>query len=609
MIVTDTGGLVEEDELGMDEAEEKVEEEDEDDPRGLKRQRAREQRKLLQDLINAQVAQAVQESDAVLFVLDTRGGVGPEEAHLARWLHRMGAQDKTLLVANKAEGGVLSSEMQAAIYDAYGFGLGDPVAVSAAHNEGVSDLASVLVERAKGLGFEGSSRSSSSCSSSSSSGNNQGGSRSSSISSSGNNGRGGKEGKKGNGREMEDNDGREGEGEEEEEEEKEEEEGKDDVITVAFVGLPNVGKSSLVNATLNKRPRPHVSHHRHPEDDDEERNLDQAAAYPRLITSSIAGTTRDVVLVDYSYQNRRLRLVDTAGIRKTGRQDHSNVLEHLSVTEALRAVRYANVVVLVLDGQQLRLRRQEQVVASRAFKEGRALVVAANKSDLLLTSPRLFAENVREQLKLLSPQLGSLPVVATSALNGQGVSSLLPAILRAYQAWNTRVSTGLLNRWLLETQRLRSPPLTATTRKTIKLKYMAQVKTRPPTFALVTNRAEVEESYVRFLRNRLQDDFGLHGMDVRLLIKSTGGENNPYAAKAAQEAAERRRALVNQRRKKRAEREGGGRGAGNNEEEEEREEEERKKRRQVREATKRLKVEAQNKRRAFKTRTVGSFQQ
>jgi len=587
MIVTDTGGLVEEDELGMDETEETVEEEDEDDPRGLKRQRAREQRKLLQDMINAQVVQALQESDAVLFILDTRGGVGPEEAHLARWLHRMGVRDKTLLVANKAEGGVLSSEMQTAIYDAYEFGLGDPVAVSAAHNEGISDLASVLVERAKVLGF-GSGGSSSSSSSSVGSGS-----------------------RKENGREMDNNEQREGEGGEEGEDE--EEGGKEDVITVAFVGLPNVGKSSLVNATLNKRPRAHPSHHRHPEDDDEEGNLDQAAAtalsaYPRLITSSIAGTTRDVVLVDYSYRNHRLRLVDTAGIRKTGRQDHSNVLEQLSVTEALRAVRYANVVVLVLDGQQLRLRRQEQVIASRAFKEGRALVVAANKSDLLLTSPRVFAENVREQLKLLSPQLGSLPVVATSALNGQGVGSLLPAILRAYQAWNTRVSTGLLNRWLLETQRLRSPPLTATTRKTVKLKYMAQVKTRPPTFALVANRAEVEDSYVKFLRNRLQDDFGLHGMDVRLSIKSTGGDNNPYAAKAAQERAERRRALVNKRRKKRAEWEGGGRRADNKEDEEEREEEERKKRRQAREVTKRLKVEAQNKRRAFKTRTVGSSQ-
>ncbi len=542
MLVTDTGGLVEDtEEREDDEEDEELEEVDADDPRGKKQQRARAERKRMQDLINGQVAQAVQESDAVLFVLDARGGVGPEEAHVARWLHKVGAQDKTLLVANKAEGGVLSVTMQAAIADAYAFGLGDPVAISAAHNEGISDLASVLVERAAALGCART---------------------------------------------------------EEEEEGGEEEKEKEDVITVAFVGLPNVGKSSLVNATLNKRPR--QLQQQGGEQQEEGQALDSS---PRLITSEVAGTTRDVVLVDYAYQGRRLRLVDTAGIRRKGRQDHSNHLEQLSVDEALRALRYANIVVLVLDGQQLRLRRQEQVVASRAFEEGRALVVAANKSDLLLTSPKLFAENVREQLKLLSPQLGSLPVVATSALHGQGVGGLLPAVLRAYQAWNTRVSTGLLNRWLVETQRMRSPPLTTQTRKPVKLKYITQIKTRPPTFALVTNRGDVEESYVRFLRNRLQEDFGLHGMDVRLNIRSTSA-SNPYAAKAAAEAAERKRALLNKQKKKR-EGEGGGKGE-TKDDQEEREEEERKRRRQARDVIKRKKLDEQKKRRAYRTRTVGS---
>lgn len=577
MVVTDTGGLVEEDEVRIeDEAGDVEGEEVEDmDPRGLVRERVRAQRKQIQELINAQVAQAVKESDAVLFLVDARAGVGPGEAHVAGWLHKVGASGKTILVANKVEGGV-SSDMQTAVYDAYAFGLGDPVAISAAHNEGISELATLLVEKALSVGLQGANAPGIDA---------------------------------GRHHEKDAPGGCEGE--------------KEEVVTVAFVGLPNAGKSSLVNAALEHLPRAPPGPGASPDEDTD--NVDSTseevegrvpaalpwprpltASVPRMITSEVAGTTRDVVAVDYAYRGRRLRLVDTAGIRKRGRQDHRNLLEQWSVAEAFRAVQFANVVVLVLDAQHLRLRRQEQRVASRAFQEGRALVVVANKSDLLQTSPGLYAQNVRDQLHLLSPQLGSLPVLATSALTRQGIGSILPAVLRAYRAWNTRVSTGLLNRWLLETQRLRASPLTATTRKVVKMKYISQIKTRPPTFALVTNRAGMEESYVKFLKNHLRDSFGLHGMDVRLLLRCTGGENNPYAAKAAAEAAERKKAWMNRQKKKWAqESQDVGSGKAKRDDVEERVEQERKKRRQLREMTKRSKVEARNKRRAYNTRVVG----
>lgn len=266
-------------------------------------------------------------------------------------------------------------------------------------------------------------------------------------------------------------------------------------IRIAIAGRPNTGKSTLVNALLGE---------------------------DRLLTGPEAGVTRDSVEVDWEFRGRRIRLVDTAGLRRKARIEES--LEKLTVGESLNAIRMAEVVLLVLDANAV-LDNQDLAIARLVIEEGRALVIALNKWDA--------CENRNEALQRLSdrletslPQVRGVPTVTISALRGSNLDRLLEAVLAAHQVWNTRISTSPLNRWLGEVTDRHPPPLSRQKRR-IKLRYMTQVKARPPTFALfVSTPDELPESYLRFLAQGIRDTFGLKGVPLRFAMRKP---KNPYA--------------------------------------------------------------------------------
>lgn len=265
-------------------------------------------------------------------------------------------------------------------------------------------------------------------------------------------------------------------------------------IRIAIAGRPNTGKSTLVNALLGE---------------------------DRLLTGPEAGVTRDSVEVDWEWRGQRFRLVDTAGLRRKARIEES--LEKLTVGESLNAIRMAEVVVLVLDANAV-LDNQDLAIARMVVEEGRALVIAINKWDA--------CDNRNEALQRLSDRLTAslaqvrgVPTVTISALRGTNLDRLLEAILATHKIWNTRISTSPLNRWLGELVAHHPPPLSKQKRR-IKLRYMTQVKARPPTFAMfVSTPEELPESYLRFLAQGLRDTFGLVGVPLRLLMRKP---KNPY---------------------------------------------------------------------------------
>lgn len=266
-----------------------------------------------------------------------------------------------------------------------------------------------------------------------------------------------------------------------------------EVIEMAIIGRPNVGKSSLLNALVSE---------------------------DRVVTGPVAGLTRDTVASEWVYNERTLRLVDTAGIRKYGSRDRSNELEQAAVDASMVALRKAMVAVLVVDAEEGQLRQHELSLANAALNEGRALVLAANKSDLLQGSRTSYQNGVMTQVRQAIPQHGDLPVLALSALTGAGVSRVLPTVLDAHRRWSQRIGTGMLNRWLTAIERHHPPP--APQGRQTRLKYMTQLKGRPPTFLIWCNRpSAVPDSYVSFLRNNLRNEFGFHGVPVRIRLKST----------------------------------------------------------------------------------------
>ncbi len=268
-------------------------------------------------------------------------------------------------------------------------------------------------------------------------------------------------------------------------------------LQIAIVGRPNSGKSTLVNAILGEE---------------------------RLLTGPEAGITRDAIAVSCNWGGRCFRIFDTAGLRKRARV-HAK-LEKLSVADALRAVRFAEVVVVLIDATHP-FEAQDLRIADMAEREGRAVVIAVNKWDLVEDRTRRLAET-REMAGRLLPQLKGVPVVPVSALTGSGLDRLRAAILEVYGLWNARVPTGKLNRWLAAVSESHPPP--AVRGRRLKLRYMTQVKTRPPTFALWCSRPEeLPESYLRYLINGLREAFGFRGVPIRLLLRK--GEN-PYQGKA-----------------------------------------------------------------------------
>lgn len=270
------------------------------------------------------------------------------------------------------------------------------------------------------------------------------------------------------------------------------------VIDLAIVGRPNVGKSTLVNRLLGRE---------------------------RMLTGNIPGLTRDAVSTMWEYKGRTVRLTDTAGLRKQARIDDD--LERLSAADSKRAAFLAQVVVLVLDAAAV-LDKQDLTIARKVLEEGRALVIAVNKWDAVKDKRGVINE-LNEKIDESLTQVKGLRTVTISARTGEGTDALMKAVLDVYAVWNTRVSTGKLNRWLNEMTAVTPPPLSATKRP-IPLKYMTQIKTRPPTFALFSSNPEkLPESYLRYLIKGLARDFKMQGVPVRIMMRKA---KNPYEKKA-----------------------------------------------------------------------------
>jgi GTPase len=268
-------------------------------------------------------------------------------------------------------------------------------------------------------------------------------------------------------------------------------------LRLAIVGRPNAGKSSLVNRLI-----------------DEE----------RLLTGPEPGLTRDSVAVRLTWRARAIELVDTAGLRRKARV--SGRLEKMSTSATLQALKFAEVVVLVVDAT-MQLERQDLTIARLVVQEGRALVLALNKWDLV-EDPNATMAGIRDTLTVQLADVRGVPCVALSALTGRGVEKLLPAVVTAHGRWDRRVSTGALNRWLATMLERHPPPLAQGRR--VKIRYMTQATARPPTFVLFANKpAEaLPESYLRYLAAGLREAFDLAGVPIRFHVRQ--GEN-PYASR------------------------------------------------------------------------------
>jgi len=268
-------------------------------------------------------------------------------------------------------------------------------------------------------------------------------------------------------------------------------------IRVAIVGRPNAGKSTLINHLLGEE---------------------------RLLTSPEAGTTRDSIAVEINWKGRDFRVFDTAGLRRRSRIEEK--LEKLSVADALRAVRFAEVVVLMMDTQN-RFEEQDLRIADLIEREGRAVVLAVNKWDLMETKGGGAISALRRDADHWLPQLKGVPIVAVSGLMGEGIDRLMQAIQDAYALWNRRVPTSALNRWFEQATQANPPP--AVSGRRLKLNYITQTKARPPSFVLFCSRADaVPQSYLRYLINSMREAFDLPGTPVRITLREKA---NPFAHK------------------------------------------------------------------------------
>ena len=378
---------------------------------------------------------ALDDADLALMLIDGRAGVTPLDRHFADWLRRRNGP--VLLLANKCEGAAGDSGLA----EAWSLGLGEPLAVSAAHGEGLVALHDGILNATEVHAAE-------------------------------------REFQTENAADEDDGD-------------------KDDdhILQLAILGRPNAGKSTLVNRLLGEE---------------------------RQITGPEPGLTRDAIGVAWKFREQAVRLIDTAGLRKQARITEK--LEKLSAGDAMRAMEYAQVVVLLLDARTS-LERQDLAIARRTLDEGRALIVAANKWDLV--DDRNGAMGIlRDRLETSLSQARGVPVITLSALTGQGVDKLMPAVTKIYGRWQVRVSTAALNRWLGDMTESHPPPLGKHGRR-IRLRYMTQAKSRPPTFIIFSNLADdLPESYARYLQNGLREHFDLPGVPLRILLRK---RDNPYA--------------------------------------------------------------------------------
>ncbi len=271
---------------------------------------------------------------------------------------------------------------------------------------------------------------------------------------------------------------------------------EDKPIRIAVVGRPNTGKSTLINRLLGEE---------------------------RLVTGPEAGITRDAIAVDLTWRGRRLRIHDTAGLRRRSRVEEK--LEKLSVADALNAIRFAEVVIVLVDAEAP-FEEQDARIADLVEREGRAIVIGFNKVDLIERQPGV-RPRLREEADRVLPQIKGVPVVALSARTGEGLDRLMAAVMESYAVWNRRVPTAALNRFLSHATETHPPP--AIRGRRLKLSYMTQAKSRPPTFVLFSSRASaLPETYRRDLINGLREAFKLPGTPIRLTLRA---KDNPFAGR------------------------------------------------------------------------------
>ena len=264
-------------------------------------------------------------------------------------------------------------------------------------------------------------------------------------------------------------------------------------IRLAIVGRPNSGKSTLTNTLIGANT---------------------------VLTGDQPGVTRDAVMLDLTWKNQKFQLVDTAGIRKKSKI--IDKIEKLSVESAIDTVKYAQIVILVLDCNEA-LSRQDLTLASHVVEEGRVLVIAANKWDIVVKHEEVKVA-LRKRLNIAFSQLRGVHLVEISALNNTGIDHLMNEVMIMYNKWNTKISTARINKWLNIIQQRNPPPLKSG--RVIKIKYCTQVNIRPPTFVFFTNLlGDFNESYKRYLLNNLREEFDLNGVPLRLMFKNS---KNPY---------------------------------------------------------------------------------
>jgi len=414
----------------------------------------------LEGRMRDQTEQAILESDVTLFLIDARAGVTPLDESFATMLRRAGKP--VILVANKVEG----RQGDAGFYDAYSMGFGEPVPISAEHGEGMADLRDAIVEAVGediAFGKEDSEAT-----------------KKAALASK----RSEEDDFDFNSEDWPDLD---------EDDEVEPEYDNTKPLSICIVGRPNAGKSTLIN---------------------------QMVGHDRLLTGPEAGITRDSISVDWEWQGRLIKLFDTAGMRRKARVQEK--LEKLSVADALRAVQYAEIVVIMFDAT-IPFEKQDLHIVDLVAREGRAPVLAFNKWDLI-ENKQATLKDLHEKTERLLPQLRGLRTVTLSGQTGKGLDRLMEAIIDTDKIWNKRVSTSRLNRWLDEVQAYHPPPAVAGRR--IRFKYITQAKTRPPTFVAQCTRPEgLPASYERYLLNELRATFELPGVPLRLFLRKG---DNPY---------------------------------------------------------------------------------